>query len=153
MIKDKYAELKKEHPILPEFDKINHEFELADIEQDNFLLRQIKRKIGEKFEPVLELFESILNPDANSFSDMYECRCLSNGEKKQLLETYRHLMEQYRLIMETDVIGDDKLDADAIRKIHDLWLVEKKQIAPLMKKIRETWQKHVEPKEILEYLG
>jgi len=153
MIKDAYAQVKKEHPILPEFDKINHEFELELIEQEAFLLRQIKRKIGEKFEPVLDLFESILNPDTNSFSDMYECRCLTNGEKKTLLDVYRHLMEQYRLIMETDVIGDDKLDAETIRKIYDLWQQEKKQIAPLMKKIRECWQKHFEPKEILEYLG
>jgi hypothetical protein len=62
-------------------------------------------------------------------------------------------MEQYRLIMETDVIGDDKLDAETIRKNYDLWIQEKKQIAPLMKKVRECWQKHFEPQEILEYLG
>jgi hypothetical protein len=153
MIKDSYEQARKEYPILPDFAKINHEFELELIEQEAFLLRQVKRKIGEKFEPVLDLFESNLNPDANSFSDMYECRCFTNGEKKQVLESYRHLMEQYRLIMETDVICDDKLDAETIRKNYDLWLQEKKQIAPLMKKIRECWQKHFEPKEILEYLG
>ena len=153
MIKDKYAEIRKEHPILPEFDKINHEFEIADIEQDNFLLRQIKRKIGEKFEPVLELFQSSLNPDTNSFSDMYECRCFTNGEKKQILEIFRHLMEQYRSLLETDLIGDNNTDAETIRRIYDIWHENKKLLLPLLKKIRECWQKHVEPKEILEYLG
>ncbi|MEM3154236.1 MAG: hypothetical protein QW165_01570 [Candidatus Woesearchaeota archaeon] len=153
MIKDAYEKARKEHPILPEWNKINNEFELELIEQKAFILRQVKRKIGEKIEQVLDLFESAITPDPNSFTAMYECRCYTNGEKKQLIDIFRHLMEQYRAIMETDVIADDKLDAELIRKIHDLWQQDKKQIAPLIRKMRECWQKHVEPKELLEYLG
>ena len=153
MIKEVYDKLKKEHPILPEWEKINKEFELALIEQEHFLLRQIKRKIAEKFEPVMDLLEHSLNPDPNSFSDMYECRCFTNGEQKQILDIFRHLMEQYRSLLETDLIGDDNKDAETIRRLYDTWHENKKLLLPLLKKIRECWQKHVEPKEILEYLG
>ena len=62
-------------------------------------------------------------------------------------------MEQYRALLETDLMCDDEKDVQLIRKIFDLWLQEKKIILPLLKKLRECWQKHVEPKEILEYLG
>ena len=153
MIKEAYETLKKEHPILPDYHKINKEFELEMLESDKFLLRHIKRKIAERFEPLLDILEHILNPDPNSFSDIYECRCFTNGEKKQVLDVFRHLMEQYRSLLETDLIGEDKTDAETIRKVHDLWSSEKKQIVPMLKKIRECWQKHVEPKELLEYLG
>ena len=153
MIKEAYDKLKKEHPILPEFDKINKEFELELLESDKFLLRHIKRKIAERMEPVLDLLENSLNPDPNSLTAMYECRCFTNGEKKQIIEVFRHLMEQYRSLLETDLIGEDKTDAETIRKIYDIWHQDKKIILPLLKKLRECWQKHVEPKEILEYLG
>ena len=153
MVKEEYEKLKKEYPILPEYNKLNHEFEISTIENTDFLLREIKRKIGEKFEPLLDLLEHIITPDTNSFSDMYECRCYTNGEKKIVIDIFRHLMEQYRSLLETDLIADDKVDAETIRKLYDIWLQEKKQILPYLKKIRECWQKHVEIKEVLEYLG
>ncbi len=153
MIKEAYDKLKKEHPILPDFDKINKEFEIELIESESFLLRHIKRKIAERIEPVMDVLERSINPDPNSFSDMYECRCFTNGEKRQVMDIFRHLMEHYRSLLETDLIGEDKTDAETIRKIYDIWQQDKKLIIPLMKKIRECWQKHVEPKEILEYLG
>jgi hypothetical protein len=84
---------------------------------------------------------------------MYECRCFTNGEKRQILDIFRHLMEHYRSLLETDLIGEDKTDAETIRRIYDIWQQDKKQLIPLIKKIRECWQKHVEPKEVLEYLG
>jgi len=153
MIKEAYETARKEHPVLPEIDKINKEFEISLIENEDFLLRHVKRKIAERMEPVLDILENSLNPDPNSLTAMYECRCYTNGEKKQIIDVFRHLMEQYRSLLETDLIGDDEIDAQTIRRIYDIWQQDKKIVIPLLKKLRECWQKHVEPKEILEYLG
>lgn len=153
MIKETYNNIKKEHPILPDFEKINREFELTMMDTEEFLLRNIKRKIAEKFEPLTEILEHIINPDPNSLVDMYECRCYTNGEKGQITDIFRHMMEQYRTMMATDILSDDKTDAETIKKIYDLWMQDKKILLPLLKKLCECWQKHVEPKEILEYLG
>ena len=78
MIKELYEKAKKEHPILPDYEKINREFELDLIESEFFFLRQIKKKIAEKVEPLLELLEHTITPDPNCFADMYECRCYTN---------------------------------------------------------------------------
>lgn len=153
MVKTAYEALKKKYPVLPAFKDLDKHFEISDIEKDTFLLRKIKRNIGEKLEPVLELLEHCINPDPNSFSDMYECSCFSNSDKKQVVEVFRHLMEQYRSLLETDLMVDDKVDAETIAKIYGVWQEDTKIIIPFFKKIRECWQKHVEPKEILEYLG
>ncbi|MBW2969650.1 hypothetical protein KY309_02665 [Candidatus Woesearchaeota archaeon] len=153
MDKEAYDKLKKEHGILPDFNAINREFELEFIEPQCFPLRLIKRKIAERLEPVLEILEHVVNPDPNNFVDMCECRCFTNGEKKQILDIFRHMMEEYRSLLETDLLCDDEKDAQLIRKIYDLWVQEKKLVLPIIKKLKGCWQKHVEPKEVLEYLG
>ncbi len=153
MIKEAYNQIKKEHPILPDFEKINKEFELSTIETPEFILRNVKRKIAEKLEPLIEVLEHIINPDPNSLVDMYECKCFTNGEKKQIIDVFRHMMEQYRILMETDILCEDKTDAETIKRFFDVWMQEKKILLPMLKKIHESWQKQVEPKEILEYLG
>ena len=153
MIQEAYEHLRKEHPVLPEFDKINKEFELSLIEQEEFLLRAVKRKMAEKFETCLHIMEHAISPDPNSFTDLYECRSITQGEKKQLSDILRQFMEHYRLLFETDLITEDKIDAETIRKVYDMWITQKRQLLPYVKKIRESWQKTEEVKEFLEYLG
>ena len=48
-IKTLYQSLAKKHN-LPDYDKINNEFEIATIEHTAFLLREIRKKISEKVE-------------------------------------------------------------------------------------------------------
>jgi hypothetical protein len=153
MIKEAYDKLRKEHPILPEFDKINREFQLSTIEKEDFLLSGIKEKIADTIEPVIQVIERIVQPDPNMLSDMYESTCFTKGEKNLLFDIYRKLMQTFRLLLETDLQKEDKADAETIKKTYDEWQGIRKQIAPYIKKMREHWQKHVEPKEILEYLG
>lgn len=153
MIPEAYEQLRKEHPVLPEFDKINKEFELSLIEDKEFLLRATKRKIAEKFETCLHVIEHALSPDPGSFTDMYECRSITHGEKKQLLEILKQFMEHYRLLLETDLLTEDKLDAETIRKVHDMWMTQKRQLLPYVKKLRESWTKNIPAEEIQEYLG
>ncbi len=153
MIKDAYDKLKKEHPILPEFDKINREFQLSTIEDEDFLLSGIKERIADTIEPVIQVIERIVQPDPNMLSDMYESTCFTKGEKNLLFDIYRKLMQTFRLLLETDLQHEDKTDAETIKKTYDEWQATRKQIVPYVKKMREHWQKHFEPKEILEYLG
>jgi len=153
MVKKAYEAFKEKYPVLPAFKDLDKHFEISDVETETFLLRKIKRKMGEKLEPVLETLERCINPDPNSFSDMYECRCFTNSEKNDIIVVFRHLMEQYRSLLETDLIVDDKVDAETISTIYKVWLNEVKILIPAFKKIRECWRKHVEPKKILEYLG
>ncbi|RJQ21876.1 hypothetical protein C4580_01795 [Candidatus Woesearchaeota archaeon] len=148
-----YKELQKKHTLLPEWADINREFEICTIDTEHFPLRMILRKMAERIEPVLEILERAITPDPNRFTDMYECRCISNGDKKQLLDVFRHLMEHHRLLLEADLTCEEKTELETIRKVHDLWLSEKKHVIGFVKKLRACWQKHVEPKELLDYLG
>ena len=61
-IKKQYQELAKKHK-LPDFDRLNMEFEIENIDETGFLLRSILSKIGEKVEvqaPVGKILYKIL---------------------------------------------------------------------------------------------
>ena len=68
-----YNELKKKFR-LPEFNDINHEFELSDLEQTSFLLRETIRRIAEKLDFYTAVLEGVLQPDASSLHTMHETR-------------------------------------------------------------------------------
>lgn len=150
MKKSQYEQL--EHS-LPPYDVLNTEFEISTIEGDAFPLRKIKRKIADKLEPLLDTLEHIINPDPNRFTDMYEARHFNSAERKELLTIFQHLMEHYRLLLETDVLADDKNDAQAITAVTTAWQNAKQQLQPHLKKLRECWQHRVEPQHIVDYLG
>ncbi len=152
-MKDAYEKAKKEHPVLPSYNELNHEFELFVIDHPDFILRQVKQRIADKLDTFVSLLESFISPDPGSLTQMYECRMFTNGEQKLIVELYRHIMSNYRLLLETDLIADDKTDAETIRKVFDMWSADKKQLLPFVKKVRDGWQRHVEPREFLEYLG
>lgn len=152
-MKEAFEKARKSYPVLPEYDALNHEFELFVIDHPDFILRQVKRRMAEKLDTFASLLESLISPDPGSLTQMYECRVFTNGEKKLMVELYRHIMSNYRLLLETDLIADDKTDAETIRKVFDMWYADKAQLLPFVKKVRDSWQKHVEPREFLEYLG
>lgn len=153
IIREAYTAYKKKYRSLPDYDSLNKHFEISSLPPDEFLLRNIKRRIASTMEPVLDLLEHMLSPDPHNFTDLYESGCFNADDKKQLFHLYRHLMEQYRAILETNLLGDDKEDVKLIKHIHDRWAADKNQLIHYIGKLRIFWHKHVETKQILEYLG
>jgi len=144
-----YEELRKEHPILPDKEELK-EYEI-DYEQKN-ILKEILKKISERYEPILETLEHIISPDPSNFTDMYECRTFTQGEKKQIFEIFKQLMTNYRMLLEAD-LSDEKTQTETIKKTNETWKTLKKQVIPHIKKLKEAWQKQIEVNEILDYLG
>lgn len=153
MVQKKYEKLKAEHGMLPEWDSINNEFELSSIEHTDFLLRRIKRKIAEKIEGTLDILEHTISPDPGSFSDVYESRYITAGDRAKALDSFRILMELYRSIQESELAQNEEEDVKLIRKAFDTWKDSKKSVHAAVKLLKQCWQKKIEAKEVLEYLG
>lgn len=148
-MKEEYESLKKKFE-LPDFEKINYDFEISAIEQKEFLLRNIKRKISEKLISFAELIESLIQPEKPS--TMYEAGCLSENERKSNFEIYRRLMHLIRLSEEISLDEDEKKSADFIKKSFNEWNSLKKELGKTMSKVRESWTKQLK-KEEEEYFG
>ena len=150
-MKGKYDELRKKYKILPEYEEINKEFNIAVL--DKIDMAAIRKKVGERLELCLDVLERILNPEPTSLADLYECRFLTSGEKEQAFDTFKKLMQIYRTLLEADLTADEEEQAKTISKICNEFPELRKQIIPLVKKLKESWREDIEHKELLGYLG
>ena len=152
MIKAAYEKLVKKHN-LPPYNEVNSELEISSIESEDFLLRQIRKKISERIEAVLEPIGSMLQPSAESITDMHECRFLEDKEKGKLVDAYKKLMIISRMSLEAEISKDDKVDAGVINAFFKEWPSLKKEILPFIRKMKSCWEKETEIEEKLEYFG
>jgi hypothetical protein len=152
MIKTTYEKLKKKFS-LPDYDSVNRELEIADIESEDFLLRKIREKVSDRIDTIAETLGSLLQPSADSLADMHECRFFTDKDKKKMVEIYKKLMIIKRNAAEAEIERDDKLDAKAVNDFFKNWPKLKKDILPIIRKLKSCWEKETEIEEKLEYFG
>ncbi len=143
-MKDEYNQLKKKLN-LPDFEKLDSEFEISAVEQKEFLLRSIRRKITEKLVGFTEIFDEILQPEKPS--TMYESNFISENERKAIFDIYKKLMYLIRLSEEISIDEDDKKDTDFINKALNDWLLLKENIEEALSKMKEAWTKQLKKEE------
>ncbi len=148
-----YNELRKKHK-LPEFKDIDFEFEISDLEETNFLLRAIVRRIAEKLDFCSTMLEEILQPDTSNLYAMHEIRYFDDDEKKQMYGLYSKLMNFNRQSIEVSLQHNEKDEADFVKDLFDEWKVLKQELLRLVKKMRDSWKtEEADIKEDLGYLG
>ncbi|MBI2657994.1 hypothetical protein HYX08_04860 [Candidatus Woesearchaeota archaeon] len=153
-IEKQYDELKKKLK-LPDFKEIDFEFEISDIEETNFLLREIIRRICERLDFYSTMLEGILQPDTSNLYAMHETRYFTEDEKNNMYKVYSRLMELNRQSIEISLQrnGNEGLEADFISKFLIEWKTIKKGLLSFVKKMKESWQNEVDIKENVGYLG
>lgn len=150
-IKKNYELLKKKYN-LPDFDRLNNEFEISLIEHEEFLLRDIVKKITEKVEIYAKLAESWLQPDTNSIAAMHECKFIEEIEKEKIYDIFKRLMVLDRESIKAS-LGDEKEEAEFVKLSFEEWIKVKQDLRPIVAKIRTTWDKDSDVREDLGYLG
>ena len=151
-IEKQYNELRKKQK-LPEFNVIDNEFEISDVEETNFLLRAIIRKIAEKLDFYTTMIEEILQPDASNIYAMHETRHFDEDEKKQMYDLYRKLMDFNRQSIVHSLEHNENDDANFINDIFRDWKELKKELLGFAKKMRASWKTETDIKEDIGYLG
>jgi len=147
-----YNELRKRLK-LPEFKEIDNEFEISDLEETNFLLRAIVRKIAEKLDFYSTMLEEILQPDTSNLYAMHETRFFDENEKKQMYDLYSKLMNFNRQSIEVSLGHNEKEDADFINNIYNDWKEFKQELLKYVNKMKASWKIEKDIKEDLGYLG
>ena len=150
MIKDDYAKLKGLG--LPDFDRLNNEFEIADIDETGFLLRAIRGVMVDKADFYVKILESVVQPETNAVC-MFECKVFDDKEKLEVFDLFKKLMSFVRLSSEVDLDCDDKRDAEFINNFFVEWLRLKPGLKEKISKLRVSWQNDVDLKEEFGYFG
>ena len=151
-IKIKYTELKKKYK-LPDYDMLNDEFEISTIEDADFLLREIIRKVLVLWETPIKLLEGLLQPDTASLSDLNEYRSLNENEKAGAYKTYRSLMVLQREATALLLEMDNANIAAFISGLLPEWKKIKKELIVIVRKASDLWKNDSSVKEDLGYLG
>ncbi len=151
-IKGDYQKLAKKYK-LPDFNEIDLDFEISTIDKKGFLLREIRRRVFDKIDGIKDVLESIIQPDPNSFSNMYESRVFNQQEINDIYKIYKNLMILYREATIVNLRADEKEEADFINKIFIEWNSIKEKLVNYLEKIKKYWEKETSVKEDLGYLG
>ena len=145
-----YAEIKKKYE-LPEFENINKDFQISSIEEKDFLLKEISKKMTEKIELFSNILEEILNPERISSS--HESSMFTDLEKKEILRVYRklHLFQRENSCLE--ITYEEEENAKFIEKIFNEWQEIKPMLKKTLTKLKESWNHDKKSKLELSYFG
>ncbi len=139
--KTDYITLKEEYNkldyTLPDFEKLNEDFEVAKhLEEENqFLIRDIRKIMGQKFSAYLQLFELLKNPTSSPMFVYSLLRNISEEDKKLIKEIYKELSIFQVQSMKLDTIYSEQLESEFLNNGFDKWQELKCQILNLLDKI------------------
>src|SRR3989344_9387967 len=143
-IKAEYNKLKHK---LPKFDDLDGEFELsaANIKDNNFLIRNIRRRLNDKVIFYCRIIEGLLYPNQSSFIGMVEVKAFNEQEKQKISKLYKKLMVYERESLNIDVNPDEKKDTEFINSLFKEWKKFKEEMITISRKMKDAW--HLEEKE------
>ncbi|MCP3684868.1 MAG: hypothetical protein GY861_19570 [bacterium] len=150
-ISKKYEVLKKKYK-LPDFDWLDQEFNLASIEKDKFLLRDIRSKIISVIDNLCDIIGNVLQPEG-SIAGLCESRVLDDAGKNQVFSAYKKLMSINRKALEISIRNEESSDAEFIKEASDFWKNFKGELIPIIKKLQDSWENDTEQNDKLGYLG
>lgn len=151
-ILEKYDKIRAEYSQLPGFDELNQEFEIESIEAKTLLLRSIRRKILDKLEGYIEIFEQVLQGDT-SLRNMHEASQFDDSDKEKLFSLFKNMMITYRRGTIAALSAKPEEDAEFISQAYESWNAFKPLIHEHLTKIKEGWEKETTQKEATEYFG
>ncbi|MBI5391253.1 hypothetical protein HZB02_07220 [Candidatus Woesearchaeota archaeon] len=146
-----YDTLKKKYS-LPDAAELNRHFGIGQIEQQDFLLREIRKEILKKFEFFQGLCEGLLNPEGNVW-DLYESRLLTEQQKTKIFQTYRKLMMFLRSSLILSIIEDEAKDAAFLSAALKEWLSLHEELLHIADHIKQAWKTEESYKSVLDYMG
>lgn len=152
-IEKQYNELKKKLK-LPEFKEIDFEFEISDLEDTNFPLMAVIRKMAEKLDFYTTMLEEVLQPDTSNLYAMHEMKFFEDEEKSRMYELYSRLMNLNRQSIEVSLERNEKNEAEFIGNAINEWKAIKAELLKFVKKMRASWKaEEADIKDDLGYLG
>ena len=151
IIEESYAQERKRFN-LPDFNKIDFEFEISSLEETKFILREVRRKMIDKIEHFINLLEEVLQPET-TVANLHECNFFDQEEKEKIFRLYSKLMRLNRKSLCLDLSPNDKEEADFIITLFNEWIDLKKDVALVLNKMKESCEIEAETKENPQYFG
>lgn len=149
--KKKYEPLMKKYS-LPKLEELDREFDIGKIEAEDFILKEIRKKIAERFNSFRELLGEILQPEEH-IATLHESKYFEEGDRTKIFDVYKKIMLVSREASELSVKNDEKEDAEFIKRIFGKMPSIKAELLPIASKLKRSWEFDEEASEKLGYFG
>ena len=147
-IKEIYGKLKVK---LPEFDKLDYEFEINACEAEGFILRNIRRKICDKYDFGQKFLEEMMQTEC--LFALVEAKEFNEEDIEKAFVVYKKIMYILRLNVELDIEDTDQKNADFIIMALNEWQTIKKELLAYNARKIKCWKNPATKPEKLGYLG
>ena len=139
---------------LPDFEELDHEFEIITIEVPcNSFPKAIRQKIAEKIYFFAKMLEDILYHPDNTYATMYEAQAFNESERIKMHKLFRNLMFIERTNLELNLILDEEKDIELIKNTFDEWKQMKSELIKIVDKIKAVWKSGEKKSENVNYFG
>ncbi|MBS3064936.1 MAG: hypothetical protein J4451_00340 [DPANN group archaeon] len=135
-LKENYEKLRKKYN-LPEFDKLDDEFEIRKIDYDLNLVREIKRLVSSRLLYISDLLDPILNPH-ESLRSSIESNAVSEDDINEMVRFYKEIWHLLHVGANASFISDDE-EAKYINDIVARWPKIKAKVKYFSDKLIIAW--------------
>ncbi len=138
-LKKEYLKKQKKYNFV-DFKLMNEDFQIERISEieTEYLVRELRKFIAEKFSNYLRFVETILNPTNASMLVFYFIKSMSVEDKKILRDIYKKLAENEITILEFDIEFNEKREAEYIKNSFNLWQDMKKDLLDVISSIKKN---------------
>lgn len=145
-LKEDYKKLEKKFS-LPDFNRLNEEFhieKISEIETD-FLLREVRRYMAEKYLNYLKFVENLIHPTESSIFVFSVIKALGVEEKEELKRIYKSLVDIEINLIRLDLVYSEEKEIEFIKDSYSQWQNEKKELAKIVDVIKKNFGNNKQP--------
>ncbi len=139
-LKKDYEKIQRKHD-LPSFQELNEDFQIekvAEIKTD-FLVREIRKFMADKFSNYLRFIEALLQPVNTPMFIFSIIKSIGVEEKKKLTDIYKKLVKIEVRLIELDVEFFEEKEVDFIKESYEIWQKIKKDMLEIFESIKKNW--------------
>ncbi len=147
-LKKDYKKIQKEYN-LPDFEKLNEDFQIEKVIEvkTDFLIREIRKFMADKFSNYLRFIEAILNPVNVSMFIFSIIKSIGVEEKNKLTDIYKDLAKIEVDLIELEVEFIEEKEANFIKEAYNTWQKIKKDLLNVVGVIKKNWDNKSEVNE------
>ena len=144
-LKEKYRTLQIKYN-LPSFEKLNEDFQIekATESETDFILKEVRKSVTDKFFNYLRFIESILTPTNAPMFVFAITKTLGVKEREKMIELYKKIAKVDIDLIELDIEYSEEKEANSIKKYYEMWQDIKKELLEIVSVIKKNWDTKVE---------
>lgn len=138
-LKKNYAKIQKQYD-LPSFDELNKDFQIEKVAEGetDFLIREIRKFMADKFSNYLRFIEAILNPVNAPMFIFSIIKSIGIEEKNKLTDIYGKLSKTEIRLIKLDINFAEEKEADFVKESYKMWQEIKKDILDVLEVMKNN---------------